>query len=284
MNPPPPGETPYDPYYFPPIISQSRIVFEGLIPQPGLTSGIIEPPSQPTPDYEALKVELDSKYAECVRKSYAEYHMYAGTQYYEDTHRQFNMYAIQDIRNLFINNSKLTFNEKQQILNIYIEYYNKLQALIDADFQKHNYGTGRFEDQIQFLALLRIEAQPPIQELRRLIESFGDGIGEGTHDGWHRPNYPYVGNELTGILMTQFITHGTNSGSYRPPMSMPSNIVEIMMTRLRCFLDYCYYLGPEYDFNNYRPIRSGGRTKKKYIKKKKRKQTKKYKRRSQKKK
>jgi hypothetical protein len=89
MNPPT-GETPYNPYYFPPIISQSRTVFEGLIPPTGPTGLIIDPPTGSTPDEQARKVELESKYAECVAKSYAEYHMYAGSQYYED----FKMYGV----------------------------------------------------------------------------------------------------------------------------------------------------------------------------------------------
>ena len=224
----------YNPYNFPLIHGKRQDVMKEL------------PLSRLALDEQERKEVLFSKYAKCVEKSLAEYHMYAGITF---TSSPLKTYAEQDIRNLFINNPILTFNEKQQILNIYIDYYNKLQALIDTDFQKNKYGRGERADQDKFLELLKTESQPPIPE-------------------------------LNAILMTQFRTHGTSNGYYHPPMSMPNNIVEIMITRLRCFLDYCYYLDPNYDFKNYRPMNSGGinTRKKKYIKQKKRKQTKKYKR------
>ena len=266
------GETTIDPLYVAPPIQnqQPQILYTTPIPQP-------QSPNPLTWDEKIARQErkriLLDKYSDCVLKSIEEYKMYAGYSY---DRRNEIIIAKQYITGLFINNPNITYIEKQQILYIYIEYYNKLNKLIVENFQKKNYNRGTFEDQQHFLTLLTTEIRPPIEELRGVIERFGDVNRFGS-------NYFY---ELSDLTRLNFKTNGDAYGSFRPPMTMPQNIIEIMIKRLRCFLDYCYEFDPDYDFKNYLPNLSGGNTKYKRLyqtKKKKRNKKKKTKRKQTKK-
>ena len=170
-----------------------------------------------------------------------------------------------------MNNDVFTYDEKQQILNLYIQYYNKLMRLNEQNFQQTlARRISSREEQNEFLRKFNAEVSPPIQELNQLVNSFD-------YTGRNLPRkmsgkiiVPNVGYELRELVQTQFITHGQSNGFFHPLMTIPHNLIDQMLERLRCFLNYCYELDNDYDYGNYRPVALGGKRRKRRTNKRRR--------------
>lgn len=210
---------------------------------------------------ESLKKRLQTKYYNCVYNSVRNYHLNAYGYIIPGSNLEIESQQI--LRDIFMNNDIFTRDEKQQILYLYIKYYNKLLRLKEQNFQQTIAGriTSR-EEQYEFLRRFNEEVSPPIQELNQLVGSF-DYAGRNLPTKMNgKLLIPVIGQELRTLIATQFITHGQSNGFYHPLMTIPNNLIEHMLERFCCFLNYCYELDNDYDYSNYRPIALGGKRQK----------------------
>lgn len=235
------------------------------LPQPDPSTGItprIERPytEREQREREARKKQLSEKYSKCILDSLREYMMISYGYIIPGSNLEAHAPGL--ISAIFMNNDNFLHDEKQQILNIYIAYYNRLLRLKQTNFQQNYRFTGERADQANFVSLFKEAVNPPTQELNDLLDFFYNGDFR-TPNNRERFNTRRllkfkmrdlgVGSELTTLPLTQFITHGQSTGHWSPPMSIPGNLIDIMLKRFDCFLDYCYELDPDYNYGNYIP-------------------------------
>lgn len=268
MNPPvavTPLDTDIIPQSQPETTVETNTDFAPL-PRPDPPTGFISRPEmtlteQEKREREALKQRLQAKYHKCLYNSIINYHLNAYGYIIPGSNLESTVQSI--LNSIFMNNDVFTRDEKQEILNLYIQYYNKLMRLNEQNFQQTlARRISSREEQNEFLRKFNAEVSPPIQELNQLVNSFD-------YTGRNLPRkmsgkiiVPNVGYELRELVQTQFITHGQSNGFFHPLMTIPHNLIDQMLERLRCFLNYCYELDNDYDYGNYRPVALGGKRRK----------------------
>ena len=171
-----------------------------------------------------------------------------------------NLYS--DLTNCFMNNDIFSPSEKQQILNIYIGYYNRLITLHTSGFMQEIQQYISHTSSTIFFQKYTEATLSPMSQIRKLLLTFSSTDKNNINGFAPFENY-------NSLVVTGFKSPENSHHIFVPP-----NLFMIMAEHLKCYLEYFREIEPEYDYSQMIQIPKGGRfyrRNKKSVKKKSRK-------------